>query len=146
MDLSNFQKTVYKSVDRKVIGTVREVMKALYGENARLTPAKSSVRSSNAKFTLKAYDKDNSLEWTNLICSDSVGKLFRSKEIGLKQVLDFPMIEHTVGEEYANAGLVYNIVALPTSIEEGDMPTVGINDKAETSFSPTFNPSELIAL
>jgi hypothetical protein len=55
MDLSNFQKTVYQSVDRKVVGTVREAMKALYGENARLAPAKTSVRSSNAKFTLKAY-------------------------------------------------------------------------------------------
>jgi len=146
MDLSNFQKTVYQSVDRKVIGTVREVMKALYGENARLTPAKSSIRSSNAKFTLKAFDKDNPLEWTNLVCSASVGELLRNKEVGLKQVLDFPMIEHTVGEEYANAGLVYNLVALPTSIEEGNAPTVGINDKAESSFAPTFNPSELIAL
>jgi hypothetical protein len=70
----------------------------------------------------------------------------RNKEITLRQVLDFPIIEHTVGEEYANAGLVLNLVSMPTGIEEGDVVTVGINDKAEAAFAPTFNPSELIAL
>jgi hypothetical protein len=146
MDLSNFQKTVYQSVDRKVVGTVREAMEALYGANARLAPANSSVRSSKAKFTLKAFDKDNALEWTNLVCSTTVSEGLRNKEITLRQVLDFPIIEHTVGEEYANAGLVLNLVSMPTGIEEGDVVTVGINDKAEAAFAPTFNPSELIAL
>ena len=146
MDLSNFQKTVYQAVDRKVVGTVREAMKELYGSTAQLTPAKSSILSDKKAFTLKAYAKDNPLEWTNLVCSNAVGQGLRNKEIGLRQVLDFPIIEHTVGEEYANAGLVLNLIAMPTSIEEGNAPTVGINDVAEVEFSPTFNPAELIAL
>ena len=145
MDLSNFQKTVYQTVDRKVVGTVREAMEALYGEKAQLRPHNGSAISSK-KFTLKAYDKDNPLEWTNLVCSASVSDGLRNKEIGLRQVLDFPIIEHTVGEEYENAGLVLNLVSMPSATIEGNVPTVGINDKAEVSFSPTFNPSELIAL
>ena len=145
MDLSNFQKTVYQAVDRKVVGTVREAMKELYGETAQLTPHKGSATSSR-KFTLKAYGKDNPLEWTNLVCSASVSEGLRNKEIGLRQVLDFPIIEHTVGEEYENAGLVLNLVSMPSATIEGNVPTVGINDKAEVSFSPTFNPAELIAL
>ena len=83
MDLSNFQKTVYQSVDRKVVGTVREAMEALYGETAKLTPAKSSILSDSRAFTLKAYAKDNPLEWTNIICSSTVGKGLRAKEITL---------------------------------------------------------------
>lgn len=145
MDLSNFQKTVFQSVDREELGSVRDAMKGLYGETAKLAPHAGSMTSSK-KFTLKVYEESNPLEYVNLVCSASVSEKLRSKEIGLRQVLDFPIIKHTVGPEYPNAGLVVNIVAMPTTIVDGVMPSVSINDVAKVSFTPTFNPSELIAL
>ena len=145
MDLSNFQKTVYSPVERDEIGTVREVLKAMYGDKGQMQAHRKSLTSTK-KFAVKLFDPSNSNEWATVLCSKSVSDLLRSKELQLTQMLDFPIVNHVVGDEYENAGLVMQLIVLPSTTVTGDLPTVGVNDVANETFAPTFNPSELIAL
>ena len=145
MDLSNFKKTVYSPVERDEIGTVREVLKAMYGDEGQMQAHRKSLTSTK-KFAVKLFDSSDSNEWVTVLCSKSVSDLLRSKELQLTQVLDFPIVNHVVGDEYENAGLVMQLIVLPSTTVTGDLPTVGVNDVANETFAPTFNPSELIAL
>jgi hypothetical protein len=145
MDLSNFKKTVYSPVERDEIGTVREVLKAMYGDEGQMQAHRKSLTSTK-KFAVKLFDSSDSNEWVTVLCSKSVSDLLRSKELQLTQVLDFPIVNHVVGDEYENAGLVMQLIVLPSTTVTGDLPTVGVNDVANEAFAPTFNPSELIAL
>ena len=145
MDLSNFQKTVYSPVERDEIGTVREVLKAMYGDNGQMQAHRKSLTSTK-KFAVKLFDPSNKNEWVTVLCSNNVSNLLRSKELQLTQLLDFPIVNHVVGDEYDNAGLVLQLIVLPSTTVVGDLPTVSVNDVANETFAPTFDPSDLIAL
>ena len=143
MDLTKFQETVSNQTDRQDQGTLREVVSAIYGPKGRIRPAKGSLTSTK-KYVVQAFNEDTPEKWVTLYCSQAVSDLLRAKEIRLTHLFDFPVIYHTVGEAYANAGVSYNLIALPTSTTE--VGSVGVAEVASEAFSPTFDPADLIAL
>lgn len=143
MDLSKFQETLSIQTERQEQGTLREVVSAIYGAKGRIRPAKGSLTSTK-KYVIQAFEEGAPEKYVQLYCSKAVSELLRAKEIRLTHLYDFPVIYHTVGESYANAGVSYNLIALPTSTTE--VGSVGVEEVASESFSPTFDPADLIAL
>tara|TARA_R110000796_G_scaffold48188_2_gene115671 strand:- start:270 stop:713 length:444 start_codon:yes stop_codon:yes gene_type:complete len=110
-----------------VYGTVREVMIKLSKKNPKLKPWSARNVASDKKLRLKIIDDEGNQEGIN--CSSTLSKLLRSKEITLTQVLDFRVVEHTVGEGFANAGLVTPLIILPDA--EDDTSVEGVDAKAK---------------
>ena len=147
MDISLFEKTTYNQVERKEIGTVRAIVSALYGETGVITPfGKKTVTDHSKKFTIRAFSPNNPNESTSIVCSRVVSDKLRAREITLTQLLDFTVVEHTVGADYDNAGLVYPTIVMPSAVAT-DMPTVSIANKAQEAYSAEVNDSieELLA-
>jgi hypothetical protein len=118
-----------------VYGTVREVM-------AKLSTKKPTLRAWSAKnvaddskmLHLKIQDTEGKRVGIN--CSKPLSAMLRAKEITLTQVLDFRVVEHTVGAGYKNAGLVTPMIILPDA--EEDTTTEGVlgTAKAKVAFAP----------
>jgi len=116
-----------------VYGTVREVMKRLSEKNPKLKAwSARNVADSSKLLRLKITDDDGNQEGIN--CSRSVSALLRSKEITLTQLLDFRVVEHTVGKGYDNENLTMALVIMPDAVEAEGGVEVDAKAKAKESF------------
>lgn len=116
-----------------VYGTVREVMKKLSRKNPKLKPwSARNVADASKLLRLKIIDDEGNQEGIN--CSQGVSRLLRSKELTLAQVLDFRVVEHTVGEGYANAGLKTPLIILPDAEDDTTFEGIGANTAVAKPF------------
>ena len=123
-------------VERNVLGTVAEIA----GPGAEINFIKDNLNDWNKRLQviLKRPDGTSSA----ILCSPTVSKGVRNKEIRVSQLAGFPIIEHVVGKDYKNAGLVMPIISMPEgqSLISGGEITQVVEYKPEV-----FDPADLIA-
>jgi hypothetical protein len=133
-DLIKFEQRA--QTERKVLGTVANI--AGTGATINFTKANFDNDKKRLHVILKRPD-DTSF---GINCSPAVGAGVRNKTITMSQLAGFPIIEHVVGEDYANAGLVMPIISMPDG--QGLISAGEITEVAE--YVPeTFEPSDLVA-
>jgi len=124
------------AVERKVLGTVAKIA----GPGATINFTKNNFNHPTKRLHVVLERPDGTSFGIN--CSPAVGSGVRNKTITMSQLAGFPIIEHVVGEEYANAGLVLAMIAMPDG--QGLINAGAITEVAE--YVPeTFEPSDLVA-
>ncbi len=124
------------ATEREVLGTVAK----LAGPGASINFTKNNWFHPTKRLRVVLERPDGSSFALN--CSPSVGSGVRNKEITIPQLAGFPIIKHTVGKEYANAGLIMPIIAMPEG--QGLISAGEITEVAE--YTPeTFELSDLVA-
>ena len=124
------------ATERKVLGTVSEIA----GKGATINFTKNNFNHLTKRLHVVLERPDGSSFGLN--CSPSVGSGVRNKTITMPQLAGFPIIEHVVGEDYANAGLVMPIIAMP---DGQGLISVGEITKIDEYVAETFEPSDLVA-
>ena len=133
-DLIKFEQRA--QTERKVLGTVANI--AGTGATINFTKANFDNDKKRLHVILKRPD-DTSF---GINCSPAVGAGVRNKTITMSQLAGFPIIEHVVSEDYANAGVVMCMIAMPDG--QGLISAGEITEVAE--YVPeTFEPSDLVA-
>ena len=133
-NLIKFEKRT--QTERKVIGTVAKVA----GPGATINFTKANFENDNKRLHVVLQRPDGTSVGIN--CSPAVGAGVRNKTITMAQLAGFPIIEHVVGEQYANAGLVMPIISMPDG--QGLINVGEITEVAE--YEPeVFEPSDLVA-
>ncbi len=122
--------------ERKVLGTVAKIA----GPGASINFTKNNFEHPTKRLHVILERPDGTSFGIN--CSPAVGSGVRNKTITMAQLAGFPIIEHVVGEDYANAGLVMAIISMPDG--QGLINAGAITEVAE--YVPeTFEPSDLVA-
>jgi len=124
------------ATERKVLGTVAK----LAGPGASINFTKNNWFHPTKRLHVVLERPDGSSFGLN--CSPSVGSGVRNKEITMSQLAGFPIIEHVVGKEYTNAGVIMPIISMPDG--QGLISAGEITEVAE--YTPeTFELSDLVA-
>jgi hypothetical protein len=124
------------ATERKVLGTVAKIA----GPGATINFTKNNFNHPTKRLHVVLSRPDGSSFGIN--CSPAVGSGVRNKEITMSQLAGFPIIEHVVSEDYANAGVVMCMIAMPDG--QGLISAGEITEVAE--YVPeTFEPSDLVA-
>lgn len=124
------------AVERKVLGTVAKIA----GPGATINFTKDNFNHPTKRLHVVLERPDGTSFGIN--CSPSVGNGVRNKTITMSQLAGFPIIEHVVGKDYDNAGLVMAMIAMPEG--QGLINAGEITNVAE--YVPeVFDPSELVA-
>jgi len=127
---------VRPQTERKVLGTLAQIG----GKGTELLFISSNFV--NYDRQLMVVLKKPNGESTSILCSGRVGELVRAKKITKAQLAGFPVIEHTVGEKYANSGLVMPLISMP---DGGGLISTGTIDEVQEYQVEAIDPSELIA-
>ncbi len=122
--------------ERKVLGTVAEVA----GKGATINFTKNNFEHPTKRLHVILERPDGTSFGIN--CSPTVGSGVRAKTINMKQLAGFPIIEHVVGKEYTNAGLVIPIISMP---DGQGLINAGAINSVEEYVPETFEPSDLVA-
>jgi hypothetical protein len=123
-------------VERKVLGTVAEIA----GPGAEINFTKDNLTHPTKRLQVILTRPDGTS--SAIICSPAVGRGVRNKEITISQLAGFPIVEHVVGKDYENAGLVMPIISMP----EGQSLISGGEITKVTEYKPeVFDPADLIA-
>jgi hypothetical protein len=133
----------YEQRDLVQYGTLREVATLLATKEFNVRPiSASNLKNADKRVVLVIEDKKLGTSST-ILCSRPVSNSLRAKEISLTQVLDFPIVEHTVGEGYATAGETYPHIVVPF-VAGGEMEGVGNDAVAEAPVAEVVNLEDLI--
>jgi hypothetical protein len=127
---------VRPQTERETVGTLAEIG----GKGTELLFISSNLANPDRRLMVVLKRPDG--KSTTILCSPKVGELVRAKKITKAQLAGFPVIEHTVGEGYDNAGLVMPLISMP---DGGGLISTGTIDEVEEYTVATIDPSELIA-
>jgi len=124
------------AVERKVLGTVAKIA----GPGATINFTKNNFNHPTKRLHVVLERPDGTSFGLN--CSPAVGSGVRNKTITMSQLAGFPIIEHVIGEQYTNAGVVIPMIAMPDG--QGLISAGAITEVAE--YVPeVFEPSDLVA-
>lgn len=122
---------LHTRAERVELGTIAE----LTGVGGKIALIPSNFNNPDRRVVIVMRKADGTS--ATVTCSKPVSEGLRSKEIGLRQVQNFPIVEHVTSD-----GEVIALVSMPSG---GGLVEFNVTNEVVEYQAPALDPSELIA-